>query len=340
MKKLFLTMVIALMSTAMSFGQNTLVATLDHNGEISVHYGSGALIQAYDNANPGDVVTLSSGTFQTPIFTKAITVRGAGMQYDEVLDRDYTYLVGQPDYNGSRIQIEGDSLLKGTEDLIFEGLRFGELGRRGRGYNSYEMSTRICKTQFIKCYFTTSFTHFYDDSEFTMVNCRLRLGTSGYCDNLTLINCLVNDVPQKGIFMNCVFDGGVSQDATASYENCCFIASSTDALPITATVRNCVSTRSNTFINLPNSTNKYVEIQNLFKTATSGEMYSESENYELTDEAKTLYLGTDGTQVGIYGGLAPYNATPSNPQITKFNVAQKATADGKLSVDITVNGAE
>lgn len=334
-------MVVALMSTAMSFGQNSLVATLDRDGEISVYYGAGALIQAYVSANPGDVVTLSSGTFQTPIFTKAITVRGAEMQYDEVLDRDYTYLVGQTDSYGSRIQIEGDSLIKGTDDLIFEGLRLGELGRRGRGNNLYETSTRICKTQFIKCYFSSSFNQFYDDSDFTMVNCRLSSGISSFCDKLTLINCLVNGIPCKGHFINCVFDGTVSGDETANYENCCFITSSINKFPITATVKNCVSTQSGTFGNISNSTNKYVEIQNLFKTATKGIMYSnESENYDLTDEAKTLYLSTDGTQVGIYGGLAPYDPTPSNPQITKFNVAQKATADGKLSVDITVNGAE
>ena len=49
--------------------------------------------------------------------------------------------------------------------------------------------------------------------------------------------------------------------------------------------------------------------------------------------------GTDGTEVGIYGGSLPYDPTPTNPQITKFNVAAKSTADGKLSVDIEVNSA-
>lgn len=50
--------------------------------------------------------------------------------------------------------------------------------------------------------------------------------------------------------------------------------------------------------------------------------------------------GTDGTEVGIYGGSLPYDPTPTNPQITKFNVASKTTADGKLSVDIEVKSAE
>lgn len=65
-----------------------------------------------------------------------------------------------------------------------------------------------------------------------------------------------------------------------------------------------------------------------------------TERLELTDAAKTKYLGSDGTQIGIYGGSIPFDPRPSNPQITKLNVASKSTADGKLSVDIEVKAAE
>lgn len=67
---------------------------------------------------------------------------------------------------------------------------------------------------------------------------------------------------------------------------------------------------------------------------------SDNETFELTETAKATYLGTDGTQVGIYGGMLPFDTTPSNPRITKCNVAAKSTADGKLSVDIEVKAAE
>lgn len=61
---------------------------------------------------------------------------------------------------------------------------------------------------------------------------------------------------------------------------------------------------------------------------------------DLTDEAKAKYLGIDGTPVGKFGGMIPYNMTPSYPQITKMNVAAKTTADGKLSVEIGVSAAQ
>lgn len=99
---------------------------------------------------------------------------------------------------------------------------------------------------------------------------------------------------------------------------------------------------NNYFENIPNTTNKILtDYTAFFKTYTGDELDKlDSETFELTDEAKTKYLGTDGTEVGIYGGILPFDPTPTNPQITKCNVASKSTADGKLSVDIEVRAAE
>ena len=81
------------------------------------------------------------------------------------------------------------------------------------------------------------------------------------------------------------------------------------------------------------------EVFKTYKNNDSG-TFTDDETFELTDEAKTTLLGLDGTQVGIYGGNMPFSATTTNPQITRCNVAAKSTADGKLSVDITVSVPE
>ena len=80
-------------------------------------------------------------------------------------------------------------------------------------------------------------------------------------------------------------------------------------------------------------------ISTVFKSYKGGR-FSDTQKFELTDDAQKKYLGMDGTQVGIHGGMLPFSSTPSNPQITKCNVAAKSTADGKLSVDIEVKAAE
>ena len=56
----------------------------------------------------------------------------------------------------------------------------------------------------------------------------------------------------------------------------------------------------------------------------------------LKDEIATGFLGGDGTQVGIYGGMLPYSNRPTYMVLKRCNVANKSTIDGKLSVDIEV----
>ena len=65
-------------------------------------------------------------------------------------------------------------------------------------------------------------------------------------------------------------------------------------------------------------------------------VYSDEETFELTETAKTTYLGTDNEQIGLYGGLQPYNSTPSYPLITKMEVGEKTNETGQLSVKIEV----
>ena len=98
---------------------------------------------------------------------------------------------------------------------------------------------------------------------------------------------------------------------------------------------------NNLFSNQTNTTNWNLgstAYSNIFKTSDGS--YNDNETFELADAAKIKYLSADGKQVGMYGGDLPFTATPTNPQITKCNVAAKSTADGKLSVDIEVSAAE
>lgn len=56
----------------------------------------------------------------------------------------------------------------------------------------------------------------------------------------------------------------------------------------------------------------------------------------------TLYLGVDGTEVGIYGGYAPFKAgsIPVNPHIISKSIAPQTTPSGDLNINITVGAQE
>jgi len=51
-----------------------------------------------------------------------------------------------------------------------------------------------------------------------------------------------------------------------------------------------------------------------------------------------LYLGTDGTQIGIYGGSQPFKekGMPSNPQVTEKIISTETDTNGNLQINITV----
>ena len=90
------------------------------------------------------------------------------------------------------------------------------------------------------------------------------------------------------------------------------------------------------FQNIANTSNTLVnDVEEVFQNFKG--TYADNVTFELTDAAKQKYKGTDGTEVGMYGGSFPFDPTTSNPRITRCVVAPKSTADGKLSIDIEVS---
>ena len=83
-----------MMIATVSFAQNHLVATLTHEGTVKNFYGASALQEAHETATHGDIINLSSGTFTATNITKAITLRGAGMDSDSIMNREPTCIAG------------------------------------------------------------------------------------------------------------------------------------------------------------------------------------------------------------------------------------------------------
>ena len=196
----------------------------------------------------------------------------------------------------------------------------------------------------------------------TFIHCRISEGlqlpnnSSASCVNCYITAPWSNSSTSSNFeFTNCVirfnsydtYTGSPSGVKSSLYQNC--VIYNTDnansPIPASCTAYYCVgrtASGSNLFSNQTNITNWNLgstAYSNLFKTSSDGN-YNDNETFELADAAKTKYIGADGKQVGMYGGDLPFTATPTNPQITKCNVAAKSTADGKLSVDIEVSAAE
>ena len=78
-----------------------------------------------------------------------------------------------------------------------------------------------------------------------------------------------------------------------------------------------------------------VAVETIFVNQT-GNVFDYTHNYHL--QSPETYLGTDGAQVGIYGGLFPYKegAVPSNPHIYLKNIGAETDDQGQLQIQIGV----
>ena len=326
-------------SAASVFAQSSMLATLSHDGEITTYYGATALRDAYNASVHGDIITLSSGSFTSVNINKALTIRGAGMQVDTVAKTFPTVIsgdfsIGIPDTITQRLTMEGlysnhEIEVKGTlKNASFLKCRFDEFR-----YYSYS-SCAMKNLTFIHCRITGEL-RLSPESSASCVNCYINepYSYSSTSSNFEFSNCIIVDDYLYGAINSSSFFNCIIRSTYSNYD---------DYLNSSNTAYYCVgkSATSNLFTYMPNITNTNLtgELNTLFKTYTGA--YNDNVTFELTDEAKTKYLGADETEVGIYGGNLPFDPTPTNPQITKCNVASKSTADGKLSVDIEVSAAE
>ena len=348
MKKVY-SVLVALMATTMSFAQVTTIATLSHDGEVSSYYGTVALQEAYAAAADGDVITLSSGSFAAVDINKALTIRGAGMQEDTVTITNPTRILGSfsinvPTTEEHRLTLEGiyhaDSI---TIDTLANAT-FVKNRLRRVTYKTAE-SSKMEQLVFIHCKIA-DFLIFPKTASASCVNCYIYgiLQVSNPTNGYEFLNCVIrqpyhdNSLGADTYISNRIYN--------STFTNCIIMYNNSSyySLNTTNTAYYCVgigySSATNMFAEMPNRTNEYTTINYSAVFKTYSGTYSDTETFELTDEAQTTYLGQDGTQVGMYGGNLPYDPIPTNPKITKFDVAPKSTADGKLSVEIEVMAAE
>ncbi len=294
----------------------------------AVFYGGDALISACDSAKSGDVITLSAGTFnisRTLSSTARVTIRGAGMEYD-------------PQTNVGETRIVGTSCQLTAHQMTFEGLHLdvtiygANIGSKyikckieeiGKGTNSTD--SYLVNALFLNCKILK--TNLCYNSSIDIINSFVKQISIGVNSNVHLTNCIIlgGGLIPGWILKNCILADYSGSSTTLINKPMAY-----------TTCTNCIyiGEQTNFFASQTNSTNMFLSEYSSFFKSYNGE-YADEENYELTDEAKTKYLGTDGTQVGIYGGEFTYTPEVSYPHVIKKDIAVQ-TENGKLKVNITV----
>lgn len=185
------------------------MATLNHEGTISTFYGAVALRQAHAAAVSGDVITLSSGTFLSTDITKAVTIRGAGMDVSKAYD-----IVNEPTVLGGNFNIKIPA--EDTGRLTLEGIFHNE--------NIYFSEGQVKNALFLKSRFKyISKSGSCKVQDLTVLNCRISESINLEDGNSAqFLNSVVNSFNSGYMsFSHCVIlDGFRLGNNGNEYKNC------------------------------------------------------------------------------------------------------------------------
>jgi hypothetical protein len=302
------------------------VAILQHNDSITAFYGINAFVQANSAAADGDTITLSSGNFNGDCtISKTITLHGAGMVSD-TLGVTSTRISGNV-----HLQIPNN-----TEYLTIEGAHFdGSVIISGNP---------LYHAKFIKCYFNSfDFVSWHNSYLYDVVfydclisYCNVRSAT----DSVAFYNCVLNSfqnnansssptvLAYNSIIMptandqaylnlyNCIIGGNVLHIQSQYADHCILIG---ENFPSTVSAYDCMTVSS---------------YEDVFETWDG--TFAIDANYSLKPDIATTFLGYDGMQVGIFGGVMPYNPRPTYLRPYRCIVPGYTTTDGQLNVEVEV----
>lgn len=300
-KNFFLTICLAVLSISQAMAQAAKVA-LQHDGFVTL-YNTDELQKALDASVDGDTIYLNEGTFTGNVtIAKKVSLIGAGQ--NTIISGSITIT-----YNGTLIARILDGL-NINNSLILSGKTNG-LCVRKCSFHSLVFGSFTENALFDRCF-----------QNYTGSTGRFNLNNN--IKNLRVVNSKIADLYGKvdnvanAVFVNCnVHADSYVNDAKATFINC-IIRNWNSSFYEDSYFTNCYMYTSINSVNEKNCE---------YGTFNWGTDFEFNGNIEIT--------GTDGTQVGIYGGTTPYTLVPSVPTVTSYNLNVNTTTK-RLNVNISV----
>jgi len=328
MKKIFLMIICCLtIATTKALAQDNGKIFLQHNGVITNIFDNESMSKAIEAAAEGDTIFLSSGRFMGDFtINKSISIIGTVAE-----GNNYTYF----DWSNDNTYIKtSDS--KSIASVTFEGIQFSR-----QLYINSDLDNLIIK----KCYFQNGIYLGYNSNS-RMKNAIIdrsridRISMGGQIESLTVKNCKIN---------NPYGNGGLTV-ASCKYINCNIrsVDSNTKAMFVNSIINNVgngtddfLSSQSMLVNTLYHNMNGYDPMEKCSQQdcwSSTETLIQNNGNCDCTMTSEQLkaanYLGTDGTVVGIEGGVNPYTLERHIPIITQKGT--KVDLDSK-KVIINVN---
>lgn len=326
-------LLLSVAGTKNALAQNQ-VATLQHNDTITgVFYGANAFVSAYNTAVAGDVITLSSGTFNKCDISKSITIRGAGCVNDTVTNVLPTIISGDFVFWCSNVRIEGVKFIgvitctingPDLNNLSFDKCIINNINNQYNYHNNIMM-----QFQFTNCIINSFLSHNFRGA--SIINSVVKY--MGY-NNPDIHN--PNNIYNSVI----VFDDQLPINNIVAYNS--IIATVSGHTISNCTFFNCIGIETGETMLFEGQTVQNVmevdSYEDVFETFDGTISYDNI--YQLKNDIATSFLGHDGTEVGIYGGIIPYKTRPSYMILKNCNVAGQTDENKKLNVEMELIGPE
>ncbi|MCU4163026.1 hypothetical protein [Carboxylicivirga caseinilyticus] len=337
MKQILLTLLVVIATTHLSAQQ---LVMLQSNGTSTAFDGETPFIDAYDSAIDGDTIYLP-GTRVTPppAIDKQLTIYGTG-HYPSTTNATNSSIIYGTVYiseNADNIKLEGIEI---TGSLIFmnnQKIDNAIISRCKLYQVSYQGDlTTPCENNTIKQCVITSSVSLNNANNCILTN-NIIASSIGNGNQIAILNNVILHTSTSSTY------GTITNVDNSTIANNIFrrannvIQSSCESSTFANNVfKSTALAGVNTFLN--NYEN--VDFASLFVSQNDEGVFNYEQDYHLNNTE--TYLGNDGTQVGIYGGLFPYKdyAIPTNPHISSQSVAPSTDENGMLNISITVNAQQ
>jgi len=344
MKKIFL--ILILISAVYTAKAQNLIAV--QNGNNAIFYTN--LDTAIINAPSGSIIYIPGGSFAiNTTIDKTLNIIGIGHNPNYSTATNYTYITGNV------------NLISGAGNGSLTGLYIsGNINIGTNSTNDFVNYLLVNRCNFLSLYFSgneniinsggnlfRSSNNFFGNN---IINGQMgQTNCGGYDNNIGINNTVTNNI----FLFNtsnycpgcCSWDNSLYKLSiickSSLIKNNIFVGSTLGLYAVSNSIVN-----NNLFvenISFPNGSN--IGANNLVNQAQSsifvnqtGNTFSYTDDYHLQPGCPGKNAGTDGTDIGIYGGASPWKdgSVPNNPHVINSYIGGATNNNGALPVNIKV----
>ena len=318
MKKTIYAIAMMLMTGISAFSQAEDTKVILQSGAATTIYDGTNISTAISAAKKGDILYLSEGTYDSFTIDKEILVRGVGA--NTWIEGDVTIAIPN---NATLTQavLEGVNV-SGTINITQPATN---LIIRNTKVMDVKVNGALSNGLIDRCWITGTFNMNNNTDDTTVKNSKVLFISAGSLtyNKCTFLNCNIAhrmNVNTAAVFTNCIIGGEYSIEYNDKWY---YGLGTMESSVFTNTLFN---TDDGSIGSSSSQTNCYF-VNNSYGACDDSTLES---NYDLSN-----YRGTDGTEVGVYGGSTPFTLDPQVAKVTESTFTVDTT-NKKLSVKLKV----